>query len=129
MFIKKYVIGNIINRCLPALLRYWLKRLIYGAPPICHDIKILVKNTKLADIIKLHDKARTCARVSPVAFNGCLPKVFIKNQTYFVHERALYRIPRVKISGGRDAGLLMLPNGSVSSQTGWCLDHIINSSY
>jgi capsular polysaccharide biosynthesis protein len=54
-----------------------------------------------------------------------MPPVFLKNQTFPIYDRVLYRLPGIKIRG--TSGMLTLPDGSVCHQTAWSLDHISGS--
>jgi capsular polysaccharide biosynthesis protein len=114
-----------INRMLPAHVRRGLKRILYGLPPICPQVRAWAEATGKAEIVKIYWETHQRSRPLPPLCDDAMPQVFLKNQTYPVYDRVLYRIPNVKIRG--KSGILTLPGGSVCHQTAWSYDHITGS--
>lgn len=119
------MIRKMIHRVLPKEFRRRLKRVVYGLPPICPQVRAWVEATGQAEIVKVYWNTHQRSRPLPSVTDGPVPSVFAENQTYPIYDRALYRIPRVRIRG--KSGILTLPDGSVSHQNAWSLDQITGS--
>ena len=114
-----------VSARLPISIRRELKRIFCGRPPICPQIYAWAKaNPQHADIVKEFWGPHQSRRELPQGLGSAqqIPERFSKHLEYPLYEKTLFRIKNVTMRGRE--GILLLPDGKVTHQTGWALDHV-----
>jgi len=113
----------------PADFRRKLKRLLLNQPRICPQVYAWVKaNPRHAEIVKEFWGPHRRQRQLPQSLDAfeTIPEKFSSHLEYPLYEKTLFRIRNVTMRGPE--GVLFLPDGRVSHQTGWALEHITETN-
>lgn len=114
-----------LYHALPSELRRELKRIVRRQPKICPQLYAWAKaHPNYAEIAQEFWVPHQRRRQLPLALDGAtqVPERFSKHLEYPLYEKTLFRIKNVTMRGRE--GILFLPDGSVTHQTGWALDHV-----
>lgn len=105
-------------------MRQEVKRLLLGYPRICPQLYSWAKtHPEHVNIIKEHWGAHRRKRNLPKsAGEEKSPNCFLEHTEYPLYEKTLFRFRNLIIRGAE--GVLFLPDGSVSHQTGWAPEHV-----
>ena len=110
---------------IPIRLRRDVKRVLFGRPKICPSLYTWVKaNPKYAEIVKEFWTSHQTRRGVPKSLDSSIPppSIFVHNIDCHIYEKALFRIKNVTMRGKE--GVFFLPDGTVTHQTGWALEHV-----
>jgi hypothetical protein len=118
---------QVLYKYVPTPVRREIKRRLYGYPAICPQIyKWAKQNPQHAEIIQEYWQTHRGRRKAPKSISSLeIPKAFLDHLDYPIYEKTLFCIKNPTIRGAD--GVLFLPDGLVSQQTGWALEHIIET--
>jgi hypothetical protein len=113
---------------MPAEVRREWKRRLFGYPRICPQIYAWAKqNPEHVEIVREFFGPHRRRRNPPQAFSSQeIPSAFADHLEYPLYEKTLFCIKCASIQG--EEGVVFLPDGLVTHQTGWALDHVTETA-
>lgn len=114
-----------LHNALPPKLCSALKQVLRRQPKICPQLYAWAKaNSNHAEIVHEFWGPHQRLRELPVGLDAAaqVPQIFLKNLEYPLYEKTLFRIKNMTMRG--KAGILFLPDKSVTHQTAWAPEQI-----